>query len=84
MISFTLRHAKGSPEQNRKYCTKDDTRIAGPWERGEMPASGQGKRNDIIKVVNHIKEKGFMSAAEAYPVNSLDITEHLWQWMLSL
>ena len=59
---------KGSPEQNRKYCTKDDTRIAGPWERGEMPASGQGKRNDIIKVVNHIKEKGFMSAAEAYPV----------------
>lgn len=37
--------ARGSPSQNKAYCTKTDTRRAGPWEVGE--SSGQGRRTDL-------------------------------------
>jgi hypothetical protein len=30
------------------YCTKEDTRVDGPWEYGDMPQ--QGKRNDLLTV----------------------------------
>ena len=29
--------AEGTPEQNRVYCTKEETRIEGPWSFGEIP-----------------------------------------------
>lgn len=38
--------AKGTAKQNRKYCTKEEGRLDGPWEFGVMPE--QGKRNDIL------------------------------------
>lgn len=41
-----LERAKGTAKQNRKYCTKDEGRLDGPWEFGVMPE--QGKRNDIL------------------------------------
>jgi hypothetical protein len=37
--------AKGSPQQCIDYCSKEDTRQEGPWERGERPT--QGRRNDL-------------------------------------
>lgn len=45
-----LEKAKGSPEQNRTYCTKQETRTAGPWEFGSI--SKPGKRNDIQEFVD--------------------------------
>lgn len=43
--------AKGSAVQNKAYCTKDDTRLAGPWEIGSMPKNiGQGKRTDLKRL----------------------------------
>lgn len=41
--------AKGTPQQNRAYCSKDEDYI----EYGELPA--QGARNDIKEVVTKIK-----------------------------
>lgn len=38
--------ARGSPEQNREYCTKSRTRVAGPWERGTI-GPGAGDRTDL-------------------------------------
>ena len=38
--------ARGSPESNRAYCTKSDTRVDGPWEFGALPF-GQGHRVDL-------------------------------------
>lgn len=40
--------ARGTPKQNRDYCTKEETRIPGTdfWEFGEMPL--QGARSDIL------------------------------------
>lgn len=36
---------RGSLEQAEKYCTKEDTRIMGPWKFGEKPQ--QGRRTDL-------------------------------------
>jgi len=44
-----LERARGSPTQNRTYCTKEDTRLGGPFEFGAM--RGQGKRNDLHAIV---------------------------------
>lgn len=40
--------AKGTAEQNKKYCTKEEGRLQGPWEYGEVPQPG--KRNDLLAV----------------------------------
>lgn len=39
--------ARGSPKQNREYCTKPDTRIGDFWEIGLFPESTAGKRTDL-------------------------------------
>lgn len=33
--------ARGSADQNVKYCTKEDTRVEGPWQAGEKASQGQ-------------------------------------------
>lgn len=38
--------AKGTARQNRQYCTKEDTRLKGPYEFGECPG-GQGKSAEL-------------------------------------
>ena len=49
-----LEPARGSPEANKRYCTKDQGRLAGPWEAG-TPMS-QGRRTDIQAVCEEIME----------------------------
>lgn len=44
-----LEPARGSPESNIAYCTKPESRVAGPWEFGEPPKK-QGKRSDLAQV----------------------------------
>lgn len=51
-----LEKTKGTPQQNRDYCTKDDTRVDGPFEFGDIPA-GKGARNDIAEFTLAMKEK---------------------------
>lgn len=40
--------ARGSRDQARNYCHKEDTRVDGPWEIGVFSPLKQGKRNDLI------------------------------------
>lgn len=49
-----LEMAKGSPGQNRDYCTKEDTRIEGPFEYGVMKG-GAGSRTDISDFIARVK-----------------------------
>lgn len=53
-----LERAQGSEEQNRAYCTKADTRIAGPFEHGTYDSSAgkQGTRNDLITATSLIAQ----------------------------
>lgn len=44
---------RGTVDQAKTYCTKDDTRISGPWECGEQPQ--QGKRNDLAEAAALVK-----------------------------
>ena len=46
---------KGSVDQAKAYCTKEDTRLSGPWEDGTAP-KGSGHRSDLealaLRIVN--------------------------------
>lgn len=58
--------AKGSAEQCKLYCTKDDSRVAGPWEQGAI-SSGQGSRNDLkVAVVEFGEHKSLKRLAEEH------------------
>lgn len=37
---------RGTAEEAKKYCQKEDSRVSGPWERGEF-TKDQGRRNDL-------------------------------------
>jgi len=43
--------AKGSLEQNKKYCSKEEGRLAGPWEHGEALVQGQRRDLDALKEI---------------------------------
>lgn len=43
---------KGTEQQCIDYCSKEETRIDGPWEKGERPAPG--KRNDLLVAISMI------------------------------
>jgi len=50
-----------------KYCSKEDTRIDGPWEKGIRPR--QGGRTDLEEVAKMVKEGATMKQiAEELPV----------------
>lgn len=51
--SVNIRPAKGSSVKNKEYCTKEETRVDGPWEFGEtLGLEGQGARSDIRKFLD--------------------------------
>lgn len=57
---------KGTASQAREYCRKEESRIDGPWEFGQI--SNQGKRTDIQAVAEAIKEgKTIEVIAEEHP-----------------
>lgn len=49
---------RGSEEDNTRYCTKEDSRVSGPWRFG-VPAA-PGKRTDLEAVKEVIKNGGKM------------------------
>lgn len=64
---------RGTREQARDYCMKEESREDGPWEHGSWEAGGQGKRNDIISAVDTLKEqigksRPLQCVAEEHPV----------------
>lgn len=48
-----LEERKGTQDDAVKYCTKEDTRVDGPYEFGERKI--QGKRNDLVQIRDKIR-----------------------------
>jgi len=60
--------AKGSPLQNRVYCSKAEGRIKGPFEFGELPVTRQGRRSDLEGPCQDIKDgASIVKIASDYP-----------------
>lgn len=58
--------AKGTAQQNRVYCTKEESRIAGPWEFGELVT--QGKTKGLDQAIELIKSRATdTQVAESLP-----------------
>lgn len=58
--------ARGTLEQNYKYCTKDEGQLAGPWIRGRKPSPG--KRSDLTDVTDMIiSGQKMKTVALSYP-----------------
>lgn len=63
-----LEAMKGSPQQNVDYCSKSDSRIAGPWTLGTAP-KGSGHRTDLEEVTAAVKAGATKrQLAEQFPV----------------
>lgn len=48
--------ARGTPKENKEYCTKSESHINGPWEFGELPG-GKGTRSDLKGIFKMVSEK---------------------------
>lgn len=46
---------KGTVDQAVAYCRKDESRLFGPYQLGEAPSGGQGKRSDLEALRDHVK-----------------------------
>ncbi|AMH87744.1 replication-associated protein [Pacific flying fox faeces associated circular DNA virus-1] len=48
--------AKADLQANRNYCTKEDSRVAGPFEIGSTEGLGPGARSDLLAVKRRLDE----------------------------
>lgn len=64
---------KGNHQQAKAYCTKEDSRVDGPWECGQEDESwgSAGKRNDLLELKRKLDdgatEGQVASDAELFP-----------------
>lgn len=49
--------ARGTPQENAEYCGKEESRVMGPIEHGEIKMTNQGKRTDIRDALEAITTK---------------------------
>lgn len=66
--------ARGSPDSNRAYCTKEDTRIEGPFEHGTLRKTGE--RNDLAKIRDVIKANPLISMAELVEISPIVVAKY--------
>ncbi len=61
-----LESARGSPSANKTYCTKNDGRVAGPFEFGTLQAAS-GARNDLYEAAVTAQTRGVAAVAADMP-----------------
>lgn len=60
-----LEPRRGTVDECRDYCTKEISRVAGPWSHGRCV--GQGFRSDIAVAAELARTSGLRAVAEAMP-----------------
>lgn len=54
LVGAHLEVMRGKPEEAAAYCQKDESRVDGPWEIGDLPR-GQGARTDLERAADLIR-----------------------------
>lgn len=68
--------SRGTPEENRKYCSKSESSIKGTFkEFGELPK--QGKRNDLKKAVKSMYKMDYSE----YLFKNADVASKYLKWV---
>ena len=82
--SMALLHAKGTKQQNEKYCTKTDDVLDGPWylhddkESFKRKTGNQGQRSDLDKFVQLVETEGGITDAvrDQMPGHAMRFNKH--------
>jgi len=69
---------KGTHQQAKAYCMKDESRVDGPWEHGDEPHKAQGKRNDLLALKRKLDE-GVGEAAIAADSEMFAVWAKYWK-----
>lgn len=81
MVGFQahIEKRKGTATEAIQYCTKEDTKIEGPWKNGEFTLiTEQGNRTDLQAVVDTIKEaKSLTDVVVSHPKEALKYSKGL-------
>lgn len=73
---FHIEVCGGSQEDNIKYCTKEETRVEGPFEHGERKR--QGERMDLIAAHALLKEgRPVVDVVDAFPAVGIRFVRNL-------
>ncbi|UYD39149.1 MAG: replication associated protein [Wigfec virus K19_443] len=75
--SLRFEVARGSSSQNIDYCTKEESRISGPWKLGD-PSPGQGTRSDLSEACTTLRAHGIKRVAEDQPTVFVKYTKGLY------
>lgn len=62
--------ARGTLHDNKRYCSKEETRLEGPWEFGRLPK--QGRRSDLEEIKRDLDRDGNL-----YSISQ----NHFGQWV---
>lgn len=63
---------RGTRDQARDYCMKDESRVAGPYEHGEFSKGSQGHRSDLDDVVDTMSRSHSLGAViRAHPTAAI-------------
>ncbi len=60
-------YRRGTRDQARLYCMKEDSRVEGPWEYGDWEKGGSGARVDLHEACAILKEHGLTALSEQRP-----------------
>lgn len=78
-----LEAAQGTARQNEEYCTKEETRQAGPWRYGQLPA--QGKRSDIAAAAQALMDgKSLSAVSQEFPEIALKYGSGMYKFTRTL
>jgi len=68
-INVHLEKRKGTRDQARDYCKKEETRISGPWEAGTWRQASQGSRTDLATATYTLTEtRNLSTLANEHPM----------------
>jgi len=69
---------RGTRQEAREYCMKQESRIEGPWEFGDWTGPKAGQRNDLDQIRDLFKDgKSLEEIAELFPSQYVRYTKGL-------